>query len=207
MKKKPDYGQIMIFMAIAVGLPRWAGAMMTADGIDISVGWLSDVFTIANGLSGFGMAVLEVLAVGYIFASLREQTAFEGWRPNPKFWGSAVFGIAILALIPFILTPFMLSHLRAEELTITLAGLNLELGWLLAVVVAPLLIVGGVAFARAGIMEIEDTPTPKKRGRPKGSKNTKKKTTKKRGRPKGSKNKKKEETPEPPKPDLTKGWE
>lgn len=203
MKKRADYGQIMIIMAIAVSLPRWAGAMMTADGIDIGQGWLADTFTIANGLSGLGMAVLEVLAVGYIFSSLRDQTAFEKWRPNLKFWGSAIFGLLILALIPFILTPFMLSHLRAEELTVTLAGLNLELGWLLAVVVAPLLIVGGVAFSRAGIMEIEDAP--KKRGRPKGSKNKPTTEPKKRGRPKGSKNKKKEETPPPA--DLTKGWD
>jgi len=163
MKTNQDYGQLMIFMAIAVGLPRWAGAMMSADGIEI-VGWLADVFKIANGLSGLGMAVLEVLSIGYIFAGVRSQSAFVNRRPNVKFWGSVFFGILILALIPVILTPFMLSQLRNSELVGVLTEFNVEWQWILSVVVAPLLIIGGVAFAREGLMEIEVPEDKRERG-------------------------------------------
>ncbi len=154
MKKKQDYGQLMIFMAIAVGLPRWAGAMMGADGIELT-GWLADTFKIAYGISGLGMAVLEVLAIGYIFAGMRSQPMFQDRKPNLKFWGSAIFGFLILALIPAILTPFMFAQIGEQSLLVSLNELGITWIWLLAVVLAPLFIIGGVAFAREGIMEFE----------------------------------------------------
>lgn len=165
MKKKQDYGQLMIFMAIAVGLPRWAGAMMGADGIELT-GWLADVFKIAYGVSGLGMAVLEVLAIGYIFASIRSQPMFQNRKPNLKFWGSAIFGFLILALIPAILTPFMFAQIGEQSLLASLDELGITWAWLLSVVLAPLLIIGGVAFAREGLMEFDvEEPEESKRER------------------------------------------
>lgn len=164
MKKKQDYGSLIIFMAIAVGLPRWAGAMMAADGIQI-IGWLSDVFKMAYGISGLGMAVLEVISIGYIFESIRSTNAFNGKIPNLKFWGSVVFGLIILALIPLILTPYMSAQINQQALTVVLADMGLSLTWLVAVVIAPLVIIGGVSFARAGLMDIVDNESESKRER------------------------------------------
>ncbi|KKK60430.1 hypothetical protein LCGC14_3024430, partial [marine sediment metagenome] len=151
---KQDYGQLLIFMAIIVGMPRWIGAMMGADGVFIT-GWLDDMFKILYGISGLGMSVLEVLAIGYIFAGLRGQPAFNGRIPNVKFWGAGFFGILVIVLIPLILVPFMLAQLNGQELGNALQEMQIQWQWILAVVLAPLIIIGGVAFTRSGIMDLE----------------------------------------------------
>ena len=159
---KQDYGQLLIFMAIIVGMPRWIGAMMGADGVFIT-GWLDDMFKLLYGISGLGMAVLEVLSIGYIFAGLRGQPAFNGKIPNVKFWGAGLFGILILALIPLILVPFMLAQLNGQELGNALQEMQIQWQWITAVVLAPLIIIGGVAFTRSGIMDLEVPETKKER--------------------------------------------
>lgn len=161
-KSKQDYGQLLIFMAIIVGMPRWIGAMMGADGVLIT-GWIDDMFKLLYGVSGFGMAVLEVLSIGYIFAGLRGQPAFNGKIPNVKFWGAGIFGILVLLLIPLILVPYMVAQLNGQVLGTALQEMNIQWQWITAVVLAPLIIIGGVAFTRSGIMDMEVPESKKER--------------------------------------------
>lgn len=163
--KKPSqstYGQLLIFMAILVGIPRWGGAMFAADNVGI-FGWLADMFTLLYGVSGFGMAVLEVLSIGYVFAGLREQPTFNGRIPNLKFWIILLFAVLILGLIPLILVPFMIAQMLEQPLVEFLQEINFVYYWVSAVVIAPLVIIGGVFFAREGLMDAEVPETKTER--------------------------------------------
>lgn len=165
--KKPTqntYGQLLILMAILVGIPRWGGAMFAADNIGI-FGWLADMFTLLYGVSGFGMAVLEVLSIGYVFGGLREQAPFVNGRPNSKYWIILFFAILILGLIPLILVPFMVAQILDQDVSVFLQDINFIWQWITAVVIAPLIIIGGVFFAREGLMDAEVPETKAERAK------------------------------------------
>lgn len=156
------YGQLLILMAILVGIPRWGGAMFAADNIGI-FGWLADMFTLLYGVSGFGMAVLEVLSIGYVFGGLREQAPFVNGWPNSKYWIILFFAILILGLIPLILVPFMVAQILDQTVSVFLQDIDFIWQWITAVVVAPLIIIGGVFFAREGLMDAEVPETATER--------------------------------------------
>jgi len=156
---KRDYGQVLIAMAVGVGLPRWAGAMLAADGIRIFEGatgpfvvvyWL---LVFLYGLSSMGMAMLEVLAIGYVFDALRklQPTKLNG-QMNIRWWGSLIFGIMLLIMMPVILAPNMLAQLNGKDIVSYLADNKYQIAWVVTVILAPMVIIGGVSFARDGMV-------------------------------------------------------
>ena len=157
---KKDYGNALLIAAIAVGAPRWAGAMLAADIGEVTGG----VSTLLNGLniiSGLAMGPLEVLAMAYMFDSLRKHrptSAHRGRRRiNWKWWGVLLFAIGSLALTPTILAPFIVSRMNDVGMVGVLTITTSQLLWSIAVTLAPLFVVGGVAFARAGLVSVAAT--------------------------------------------------
>lgn len=167
-----DYGQLIIWMAVGVGIPRWTGAMFAADGIrftEQSEGILHALYILfitLYGLSGLGMAILEVLAIGYVFDALRvmKPRTAKSNKINTRWWGSLLFAAALLILMPVILGPHMLAQLTGVDIITFLETRVMQGAWILSVILVPMVIIGGVSFARAGLVAetaprvISDTP-------------------------------------------------
>jgi len=154
-----DYGQLIIWMAVGVGIPRWAGAMFAADGIRFTAQssglmyGLYVLFVSMYGLSGFAMAILEVLAIGYVFDALRVmKPKTPKGRINIRWWGSLGFAIGLLFLMPIILAPHMLAQLTGVDIITFLQTRELQSIWIISVILVPMVIIGGVSFARAGLV-------------------------------------------------------
>lgn len=162
-----DWGQILIFMAVAVGLPRWAGAMLSADGLRVyegstgPLGYLYWFLVILFGLSSFGMAMLEVFAIGYVFDALRARKPFTtSGKWDIRWWGSLIFGIVLLIMMPVILAPNMLANLNHKDIVTYLADPAQQGFWIVTVILAPTIIIGGVSFARDGMVGTTNADKP-----------------------------------------------
>jgi hypothetical protein len=147
---KLDKGTVLLYSAVAVGAPRWAGAFLAADvGVvsDAVSGWLN----VFNVLSGIAMAPLEVLTIMYMLDALRRGKmvvkAKDKTRINWKWWGVLLFVIGLFVLTPCILAPFIMSRMNATGMAGILTTGTLQLLWSVFVVFAPIFMVGGVAFA------------------------------------------------------------
>ena len=153
--KKLSYSQVLMISAIAVGAPRWMGAMLEVDVNNLAT-WIPRLLNSLNIVSGLGMGLLEVLAIGYMLDTLRGLKPFsntkKGRKMNIRFWGSLFFAVGILFLTPAILSPYLVAKMNAENIATTLALRSIQFAWSFAVVVVPIFIVGGVAFARDGIV-------------------------------------------------------
>lgn len=142
-----------------VSAPRWAGAMLAADLSKVS-GGISDVLNIGNTVSGFAMGILEVVAVAYMLDAIRTMKSHQVSRSgvvkiNFKFYGVLGFVSGIMVITPFILSPYLVSRMMSQEISATLGTMIMRYAWAFAVVVAPLFVVGGVAFARPGVMGVQ----------------------------------------------------
>jgi len=156
---KKDYGNALLISAIAVGAPRWAGAMLSADVGEVT-GLVSNILNVMNVLSGLAMGPLEVFAAAYMLDALRKQKPTtraktkSGYRTkiNFKWWGVLFFSVGLLILTPAILAPFIMSRMNNTGMVGVLPDSLLQLAWSTFVTIAPLFLVGGVAFAHAGLV-------------------------------------------------------
>lgn len=147
---KKDYGNVLLWAAVAVGAPRWAGAMLSADIGELTAG-LSKFLNYLNVGSGLAMGVLEVLAVMYMFDGLRRQKPTtrirNKTRINIKWWGVLFFACGILALTPAIIAPYIMARMNSINMIGVLSTWVMQLIWSVLVAASPVFIVGGVAFA------------------------------------------------------------
>jgi len=150
MKPKRDYGNILLWSAVLVGAPRWAGAMLAADLASVD-GIASLILNAANMLSGFAMGILEVVAVAYMLDAIRQMRSGRG-KPGFRFWGTVAFSAGLLALTPLILSPYLVSRMMGESVSTVLNSMFWRYAWAVAVVIAPGCGVAGVAFARPGLV-------------------------------------------------------
>lgn len=148
-------GNILLWSAIAVGAPRWAGAMLAADVGNIGNG-LSQLLHVLNTISGLAMGPLEVLAMAFMLDSLRKQKPTQKYRNTTKvnfrWWGVLLFAIGLLALTPAILAPYIVSRINSTGISGVLTTSDVQFFWSIAVTLAPVFIVGGVAFAQSGLV-------------------------------------------------------
>lgn len=158
---KRDYSGILLWSAIIVGAPRWAGAMLAADVGDIGE-TLDAVLNVFNLISGFAMGPLEVLATAYILNGLRQLNPWvmrSGKRAvNWKWAGMLFFFIGLLILTPAILGPYILSRINAQGIAAVLPDW-LQYLWSFSVTIAPVFILGGVAFAQSDFVGIATNKT------------------------------------------------
>lgn len=157
---KKDYGNTLLIAAIAVGAPRWAGAMLAAD-VGTVTGALTDLLHIFNVISGLAMGPLEVLAVAYMLDALRQNRptiiARGKTKLNWRWIGTLIFVIGLLVLTPLILSPFIVSRMNSAGMVDVLVASWSQFLWSIAVTLAPVFIVGGVAFARVGLVSVSAT--------------------------------------------------
>lgn len=146
-------GNILLWSAIAVGAPRWAGAMLAADVGSISPG-LSQLLHVLNTISGLAMGPLEVLAMAFMLDSLRKQKPTYRDKVNFRWWGVLGFSVGLLALTPAILAPYIVSRINSTGISGVVTTTGWQFAWSIAVTLAPVFIVGGVAFAQAGIIHV-----------------------------------------------------
>ena len=136
--------------------------MLAADVGEIG-GGLSDVLHVFNVISGLAMGPLEVIAMAYMLDALRRTratTTRKGKvRRNLRWWGILMFALGLLALTPFILSPYIMSRMQEAGMVDVLPTLLSQQRWAIAVTLAPIFIVGGVAFAQAGVVNVSsDSP-------------------------------------------------
>jgi len=153
---KRDYGNILLWSAVLVGAPRWAGAMLSAD-VGTVTGGIAQFLNVLNVISGLAMGLLEVLVMAYMLDSLRKNrptTMSRGKkRINWKWWGVLLFSLGLLILTPAILAPYIVSRMNEGGIVGILPAIPVQLLWSVGVTLAPLFVVGGVAFARAGLVQ------------------------------------------------------
>lgn len=158
---KINYGKVLIWSAIIVAVPRWAGAFIAADVSEIPQK-VSEVLHYANLVAGVGMGFLEVVASAYLleaWGKMKPKASHNAKSYSHKWKVLTGFVIGLFALMPFILAPYIVS--RMTDVTIAQALGNsaiLSYGWAVAVVLSPAFIVGGVAVANEDLMETAEAP-------------------------------------------------
>jgi len=159
-----DLGKVLLWSAVLVEAPRWAGAMLAAD-VSTVPDWLSLALNVMNTISGVFMGVVIVVATAYLLDALRQTKPTVSVRrknetidrPNFRFWGLMVFVIGLLVLTPFVLGPYIVSRMTGDAISVVLALPFWQYAWAITVVVAPVFVVGGVAFAQPGLVKLSES--------------------------------------------------
>jgi hypothetical protein len=158
-----DLGQVLLWSAVLVEAPRWAGAMLAADLKDVN-GVLSSALNTGNTISGVAMGLVNVVATAYMLDALRRERpvitvhrkAGNFDKANWRFYGMLIFVIGLLVLTPFVLAPFMVSRMTGLALETVLGTAMWQFIWSTTVVLAPIFVIGGVSFAQPGLVRISD---------------------------------------------------
>ena len=144
-----DYGQTIMWAAIIVSAPRWAGAFIAADTTDIPAYVDAGLQTI-NLLSGFGMGLIEVLGTAYLLSAWGRMKPRKTWNAkhiDHRWLILTVFVVGLFLLMPLILAPYMVARMNGTTIAAVMPSW-FEYVWAIAVVVSPAFIIGGVAVAQ-----------------------------------------------------------
>lgn len=139
---KHDYSTIIIWASALVGMIRYAAAFLSSD-LGMITGALSEIVTIALGVSGFAMGILGTLGTTYIFDGWRSKMPATGAKWNNKFIALTALVMAAFVTEILILVPFTMSRVTHVSVADVLKG-----GvwwWSTAVVVMPFILIGGVS--------------------------------------------------------------
>lgn len=153
-------GRALIISAVVVSVPRYAGAFLVADAGSVE-GTFSEMLAFANAIGGAFMAPLEVIGAVFLLASLgdikrktvyvRNKERHEKW--NERWVGVAAFTVALHLLAPIILSPYVVSRVMNTTVASALQSSYLLVYlWSFAVVIAPILVIGGVEFTGYGLV-------------------------------------------------------
>lgn len=163
-KRSMDLGKVLLWSAVLVEAPRWAGAMLAAD-VSVVPDWLSLGLNVLNTISGVFMGVVIVVATAYLLDALRQtkptitirrkNETLE--RKNFRFYGLLTFVAGLLTLTPFVLGPYIVSRMTGQTMAAVLTIPFWQYAWAVTVVVAPAFVVGGVAFAQPGLVKLSET--------------------------------------------------
>ncbi len=147
MKKRTkgrDYSTMLIWSAAVVTVVRYAAAFIASDVGEIT-GWLSDVITVAMGISGLGMGILDVFGGAYLFDGWRRKMPASGRRWSFKFRVLTVFVFSLIGTGVLILVPFTVSRVTHSSLESVMGDGPMLFGWSFLVNIAPYLLIGGVS--------------------------------------------------------------
>jgi len=145
MKNKGhDYSEILIWAAALVTVVRYAAAFIASDATEINA-LLSEIITIAMGISGLGMGVLDVIGGAYLFTGWQKKMPANGAAWSFKFKVLTFFAIGLIVNGILILIPFTMSRVAGVSIHSILGDGVLLFGWSAVVNIAPYLLIGGVA--------------------------------------------------------------
>lgn len=143
-QKGHDYSTIIIWTSALVGMLRYAAAYLSSDLGQIT-GLLSELVTIALGISGFAMGILGTLGTAYIFDGWRQKMPALGVSWSNKFKTLTLFVFSAFICEILILVPFTMSRIRHVSIANVL-GLG-DWWWSTAITIMPLLLIGGVSVS------------------------------------------------------------
>jgi MFS family permease len=153
MRKRRDYASVLIWAAVLVTVVRYAGAFIASDLGEIT-GWVSEALSLAMGLTGLGMGVLDVLGGAYIFDGWRRSMPRAGQKWPFRFRILTVFAFGLFAIGIWILVPFTVSRVSHQTMEQVL-GMGWGLWtWSVAVNVAPYVLIGGVVTGNVGVVGV-----------------------------------------------------
>lgn len=137
-----DYSTILIWASVFVGAIRYAAAYLSSD-LGMILGKLSELVTILLGVSGFAMGFLGTFGTAYIFDGWRQKMPAAGVKWSNKFKALTGFVFSAFLCEILILVPFTMSRIRHVSIADVLgAG---DWWWSTAIVIMPLLLIGGVS--------------------------------------------------------------
>lgn len=146
MKKQQghDYSELLIWAAALVTVVRYAAAFIASDATEIPV-WLSELITIAMGISGLGMGVLDVIGGAYLFTGWQKKMPKNNDPWSFKFKVLSFFAIGLIVNGILILIPFTASRVSGNTMFHILGNGFFLYAWSAVVNIAPYLLIGGVA--------------------------------------------------------------
>lgn len=145
MKSKGhDYSTLLIWAAALVTVVRYAAAFIASDATQINT-TLSEIITIAMGISGLGMGILDVIGGTYLFTGWQKKMPKNGDAWSFKFKVLTFFALGLIVNGILILIPFTMSRVAGVSIHHILGDSYLLFGWSAVVNIAPYLLVGGVA--------------------------------------------------------------
>lgn len=151
--KSHDYGQLLMWAAILVSAPRWAGAFIAADTHTIPP-LVDAALQYVNLLSGVGMGLIEVLGTAYLldaWGKMKRKKTWNAKQVDQRWIILTVFVAGLFVLMPLILAPYMVARMNGAALA-DMGQDWFEYVWAVATVLSPAFIVGGVAVARDGLV-------------------------------------------------------
>ncbi|CAK0749574.1 membrane hypothetical protein [Gammaproteobacteria bacterium] len=160
MRRKRDYSQMLLFAALLVLIPRYAGAFIYSDASIVNGLW-SEIITVFMALSGVGMGFLDVLGISYIVDGWRHNIPATG-KPWPiRFKILTAVIVSLLLVTVGILAPFTIARVMTERMNVVMPFWALGL-WAIAVNTAPILLIGGLVLGQSGVVGINAStePTP-----------------------------------------------
>jgi len=152
-----DYGQILMWGALLVSMPRWAGAFIAADSTVIPH-VVEQGLQAANVLAGIGMGFIEVLGAAYLldaWGKMKPRKRHNSKHLDHKWVILTGFVAGLFILMPFILAPYIFVRMDGTSLAQLPAWFRSM--WAVAVVVSPGFIVGGVAVAQGDLVSSAST--------------------------------------------------
>ena len=149
-----DYSKMLIWASALVGVVRYSAAFLASDMGEIT-GNLSTIISALLGLSGLGMGFLDTVGGAYLFDGWRKAMPKNGQAWPFRFRVLSIFVFLIFATGLGILVPFTVSRVAHETMALTLGPTGIWL-WGLAVNLAPILLIGGVATGQHVVKVAED---------------------------------------------------
>ncbi len=143
--KGHDYTTVLLWSAAIVSVVRYAAAFIASDVGEIT-GRLSETITVAIGISGLGMGILDVVGGAYLFDGWRRAMPRKGQAWSMRFKVLTVFVLGLPITGVFILTPFTMSRVLHVPLDAVLGDGWLLALWALLVNIAPAMLVGGASL-------------------------------------------------------------
>lgn len=145
MKNKGhDYSEILIWAAALVTVVRYAAAFIASDATEINA-VLSELITIAMGISGLGMGILDVIGGAYLFTGWQKKMPKNNDPWSFKFKVLTFFAIGLIINGILILIPFTASRVSGNTMFHILGNGFFLYAWSAVVNIAPYLLIGGVA--------------------------------------------------------------
>jgi len=138
--KRDREADIIKVAALMTAAPRWAGALLEADGVPALAEW-AGWWRIAALLLSLGMAAVEGFAIAYVF---------NAWRRERQNGAQLLLWLAIIALGDFgiILAPYVAANVSGAELADVLGNGPLLWLWSIAIAASTGIVVASVGYAQ-----------------------------------------------------------
>ncbi len=170
--KGRDYGGVIMWAAVLVSAPRWAGAFIAADTAAMPP-LIDGLLNYANMLSGLAMGPLEVIGAAYLldaWGRMKPRKTHNAKRRDQRWLILTGFVVGLFLLMPLILAPYIVARMNQATVA-AVVPTWFQYAWAVAVVLSPAFIVGGGAVARDGLVGGGDREVARVSRKPAGNEN------------------------------------